>query len=51
MTGDVKVMVKMNRLVGVHVTPTVVVDGLVEGAISSGWSGEEWNKWLGENMK
>jgi protein-disulfide isomerase len=28
-TDDVKVQVKANRLVGVHVTPTVVLDGVV----------------------
>ena len=50
-TNDVKVMVKMNRLVGVHVTPTVVVDGVVEGGISSSWGGGEWKRWLDENMR
>ena len=50
-TDDVKVMVKMNRLVGVHVTPTVVVDGVVEGRIASSWDAGEWGRWLDGNMK
>lgn len=45
-TDDVKVMVKAGRLVGVHVTPTVVFDGVVEGGISSGFSAGEWEEWL-----
>ncbi|KAF2662984.1 hypothetical protein K491DRAFT_584089 [Lophiostoma macrostomum CBS 122681] len=49
-TDDVKVQVKANRLVGVHVTPTVVFDGVVRGEVSSGWGVEEWEKWLGENV-
>ncbi|KAF2736639.1 hypothetical protein EJ04DRAFT_462697 [Polyplosphaeria fusca] len=49
-TADVKVLVKMNRLVGVHVTPTVVLDGVVRGEVSSGWSVEQWEEWLKENI-
>jgi len=45
-TNDVKVMVKANRLVGVHVTPTVVFDGVVESGIESGFSVAEWERWL-----
>lgn len=50
-TNDVKVQVKTNRLVGVHVTPTVVFDGVVNGEISSGWSREQWEEWLGKNVE
>ncbi|KAF2187850.1 hypothetical protein K469DRAFT_662050 [Zopfia rhizophila CBS 207.26] len=49
-TNDVKVMVKMNRLVGVHVTPTVVFDGVVENSISSGWTEGQWEEWFGRNV-
>lgn len=49
-TGDVKLIVKMARLTGVHVTPTVVFDGVVAGEISSGWTGEQWEEWLGKNV-
>lgn len=49
-TGDVKTIVKMARLTGVHVTPTVVFNGVVAGEISSGWSGEQWEEWLRENV-
>lgn len=45
-TDDLKVLVKMARLVGVHVSPTVIVDGVVENSISSGWSKEQWMEFL-----
>ena len=48
-TNDVKLMVKMNRLTGVHVTPTVLWDGVVEGSISSGMTKEQWEQWLEKN--
>ncbi|KAK4245054.1 hypothetical protein C7999DRAFT_34581 [Corynascus novoguineensis] len=50
-TADVKTIVKMARLTGVHVTPTVLFDGVVAGEISSGWTGEQWQKWLGEHIQ
>ena len=49
-TNDVKFMVKAARMQGVHVTPTVVFDGVVEPGISSGMSGEEWEAWLRQNV-
>lgn len=49
-TNDVKVQVKANRLVGVHVTPTVVFDGVVNGDISSSWTREQWEEWLEKNV-
>ncbi|KAG5915121.1 hypothetical protein E4U42_000149 [Claviceps africana] len=48
-TGDLKLITKMNRLVGVHVTPTVVFDGVVQDT-SSGWTVEQWKEWLGKNV-
>lgn len=49
-TNDLKVLVKMNRLVGVHVTPTVVFNGVVENGISSSFSKEQWEEWLEKNV-
>ena len=44
-TNDLKVVTKMNRLIGVHVTPTVVFDGVVQD-VSSGWTGDQWKEYL-----
>ncbi|KAK2591720.1 hypothetical protein QQS21_010574 [Conoideocrella luteorostrata] len=48
-TNDLKLITRMNRLVGVHVTPTVVFDGVVQDT-SSGWTLDQWKDWLGKNM-
>lgn len=49
-TNDLKVLVKMNRMQGVHVTPTVVFNGVVENGISSSFSGQQWEEWLEKNV-
>ncbi|MCJ1484723.1 hypothetical protein MMC06_004896 [Schaereria dolodes] len=51
-TDDVKLMVKTNRLAGasVHVTPTVVFNGVVESSISSSFTGKQWEEWLDKNI-
>jgi hypothetical protein len=38
------------RLVGVHVSPTVIFNGIVENSISSGWTKEQWDEWLQKNI-
>lgn len=45
-TDDLKVLVKMARLVGVHVSPTVILDGVVENSISSSWTAEQWEEFI-----
>ncbi|KAH6669420.1 thioredoxin-like protein [Halenospora varia] len=49
-TNDLKVLVKMNRLVGIHVTPTVVFNGVVENGISSSFTKDQWEEWLEKNV-
>jgi len=49
-TDEVKVLVKMNRMQGVHVTPTVVFNGVVENGISSGFDKGQWEEWLEKNV-
>jgi protein-disulfide isomerase len=48
-TADLKVVTKMNRLIGIHVTPTVVFDGVVQD-VSSSWDGDQWKEWLTKNV-
>ncbi|PNY26782.1 Uncharacterized protein TCAP_03305 [Tolypocladium capitatum] len=48
-TNDLKLVTKMNRLVGVHVSPTVVFDGVVQDT-SSGWTADRWKEWLTKNV-
>ena len=49
-TNDLKVLVKMNRMQGVHVTPTVVFNGVVENGISSSFDAKQWEEWLEKNV-
>jgi protein-disulfide isomerase len=48
-SGDVRLMTKMARLTGVHVTPTVLLDGVEVKEISSSWTKEQWLEWLEKN--
>lgn len=50
-TDDVKMLVKAARLTGVHVSPTVLFNGNVEGKIQSAWDVAKWEAWLEENIK
>lgn len=45
-TNIVKLPVKYGRLVGIHVSPTVLTDGAVANAVSSGWSAQQWQEYL-----
>ncbi|KAI7490346.1 hypothetical protein KC351_g701 [Hortaea werneckii] len=49
-TNDIKLMVKANRLTGVHVTATVLFNGVVEGGISSSFTKDDWEQWLEKNV-
>jgi hypothetical protein len=49
-TDDVKQVIKMARLLPVHVSPTVMFNGLVRDEFSSGWTGDQWKEWLGKNV-
>ena len=45
-TQELKWACKSHRARSVHVTPTVFVNGLEAGAVSSGWTKEDWLKFL-----
>ncbi|KAF8897880.1 hypothetical protein BD779DRAFT_406751 [Infundibulicybe gibba] len=45
-TDDLKYTVKYSRQNGIHVSPTVMWDGLVASAVSSSWGEVEWSKFL-----
>lgn len=49
-TDDLKLLVKAARLTGVHVSPTVLFNGVVENGISSSFSPEQWDEWLAKNV-
>ena len=45
-TQDVKWACKHHRAMGVHVTPTVFVNGIEAVQISSGWTAEDWTSFF-----
>lgn len=45
-TNDLKYFIKLGRQNGIHVSPTAVWDGVVENAISSGWTLDDWKKFV-----
>lgn len=49
-TNDLKTVIKMARLVGVHVSPTVIFDGVVAGEVSSSWTLEQWLEYLRKSV-
>ncbi|KJX92593.1 hypothetical protein TI39_contig5839g00002 [Zymoseptoria brevis] len=49
-TNDLKLLVKAARLQGVHVTPTVLFNGIVENGIESSFSKDDWEAWLAKNI-
>ncbi|KAL5343284.1 hypothetical protein BJX70DRAFT_353623 [Aspergillus crustosus] len=48
-TTEIKLLVKADRVVGVHVSPTVYFNGIEESAISSSFTGTQWEEWLAKN--
>ncbi|KAJ5358578.1 uncharacterized protein N7496_010991 [Penicillium cataractarum] len=49
-TNDIKWMTKANRVIGVHVTPTVFFNGVEERGISSSFTEAQWGEWLAKNV-
>ncbi|CCM01739.1 uncharacterized protein FIBRA_03805 [Fibroporia radiculosa] len=49
-TDDVKYTVKFARQNGIHVSPTVVWDGVIAGEISSSWGEKEWSEFLQQKV-
>ncbi|KAL8286210.1 hypothetical protein RQP46_004698 [Phenoliferia psychrophenolica] len=49
-TSDLKLAIKYGRQNGVHVTPTVALDGLIDGSISSSFTEDDWKKYLVEKV-
>ncbi|GAA97003.1 uncharacterized protein L969DRAFT_105569 [Mixia osmundae IAM 14324] len=48
--ADLKLQVKLGRQNGIHVTPTVLLDGLVDPSVSSSFGKDEWAKYVKEKL-
>lgn len=47
----VKWITKLGRQNGIHVTPTVLLNGLVDNEVSSSWQAKEWEEYLDKQLK
>ncbi|KAI8374840.1 thioredoxin-like protein [Blakeslea trispora] len=45
-TNDLKLAVRMARQNGIHVSPTVLWDGIRDDSVSSGWELDQWKEYL-----
>ncbi|KAJ1946537.1 hypothetical protein GGF37_001108 [Kickxella alabastrina] len=45
-TDDLKYHIKLARAQGIHVSPTVVFDGIRDDGVSSSWGLDQWKAWL-----
>ncbi|KAI0732846.1 hypothetical protein C8Q72DRAFT_773723 [Fomitopsis betulina] len=49
-TDDLKYTIKFSRQNSIHVSPTVLWDGLVANEISSSWGEKEWTEFLAKKV-
>lgn len=45
-TNDLKLCIKIGRQNGIHVSPTVLFDGLQDNSVSSGWELDQWKSYF-----
>ncbi|KAG2229269.1 thioredoxin-like protein [Thamnidium elegans] len=45
-TNDLKLCIRLSRQNGIHVSPTVLLDGIKDDSISSGWELDQWKEYL-----
>jgi len=50
-TDDLKYNIKFSRQNGIHVSPTVLWDGLVANEVSSSWDKAEWSDFFAAKVK
>ncbi|KAL1925319.1 uncharacterized protein VTP21DRAFT_202 [Calcarisporiella thermophila] len=45
-TADLKLQIRLGRQNGIHVSPTVLWDGIRDDSVSSSWEIYQWKEWL-----
>lgn len=45
-SNDLKLQIRLGRQNGIHVSPTVLVNGIRDDNVSSGWDLEQWKEYL-----
>ncbi|KDE09646.1 hypothetical protein MVLG_00052 [Microbotryum lychnidis-dioicae p1A1 Lamole] len=49
-TANLKLAIRFARLQGVHVTPTVALDGIIDPSISSSFTAQDWQNWSDDKV-
>jgi hypothetical protein len=49
-TNDLKWHIKLGRQTRIHVSPTVLFDGIIDNDVSSGWTFDQWKEWLAKKV-
>ncbi|RIA92772.1 thioredoxin-like protein [Glomus cerebriforme] len=49
-TNELKWHIKFGRQNGIHVSPTILFDGIIDNDISSAWTFDQWKEWLAKNV-
>ena len=45
-SNDLKLFIRIGRQNGIHVSPTLLLDGLKDESVSSGWELDQWKEYL-----
>lgn len=45
-TESLKLLTRMSRQQGIHFSPTVMLDGVIDDSVSSKWELQDWEEWL-----
>lgn len=45
-TNDLKQFIRIGRQNGIHVSPTLLLDGIRDDSVSSGWELDQWKEYL-----
>ncbi|KAI8878638.1 hypothetical protein K501DRAFT_258245 [Backusella circina FSU 941] len=49
-TNDLKLCIKIGRQNGIHVSPTLLIDGIRDDSVSSGWELNQWQDYLNSKL-
>lgn len=49
-TDELKLIIKLGRQKGIHVSPTAAWDGITDDSISSGWELDQWKEYFKANI-
>jgi hypothetical protein len=49
-SNDLKLCIRLGRQNGIHVSPTVLYNGIRDDSVSSGWELDQWKEYLSSKL-